>query len=613
MNERWSNPKEIKNYLCKLSDTTPCNNSSLNTAGCGTPLYYDGSLYCDNSERHHLFLGSSGIGKTSCATVSTVISILKSKESLIVVDPKGELYQKTACYIGEEYNKKVINFRDIYASDGFNILQLPYELYCSEDAKDKQLASEIIEDLAHSLYPISSEKDSFWALSARSLFIASVYCVFECANQCEINLLSVFNLIAKGDNKFGFGATYLDELARFLPAESPALIQLKSYITTAQETKAGIRSVFMEGISNFLRSKELIKMLSNDDLNIGSIDGSDPMAVFIILPDETPVYDSICGVLLGQLTSHLIRSAHLKHNGCLPLRVHIILEELASIGNSLPNLPHLMSAARSRNVKMYLVLQSLSQLDKVFGHSNATTILANVGTTVAFSTNDWETLVELSRKCGERDIDFGNRISREPLITPTRLGAMEIGQALILIRGRIKYITKLPFYSKVFNLSDWHEPNIFQNKRVNLVASFDVEKFVKEKKKEILMKQSLQDVSANEIKIPINSNQNDFLNKSLSEMLFDTKDSNTSDNTTIYDFCITGIGTQAQRVADILSQYSDKDADFFINNAFNHLPFSLIVEGKCKAMVVKKNLLFAGASVIVKEKKNKQGGKDNDY
>src|SRR5699024_7471806 len=135
--------------------------------------------------------------------------------------------------------------------------------------------------------------------------------------------------------------------------------------------------------------------------------------------------------LVSQLMNHYVRIAEQKYAGKLPIRVNVLLEELGNIGRAITNLPHLMSAGRSRNIRVEFVLQSISQLVDIYGESNATTIMSNCDVRIAFRVNHWDTLTELSRICGEREINCEGHVSREPLITQSQLAAMETGQALV--------------------------------------------------------------------------------------------------------------------------------------------------------------------------------------
>ena len=229
----------------------------------------------------------------------------------------------------------------------------------------------------------------------------------------------------------------------------------------------------------FARSEGLIQMLGTDDLHINQLDGMKSTGIFVILPDERPIFDRLAGILCSQIMSHYIRLAQDKYGGKLPLRLNICLEELGNIGGAISALPHLMSAGRSRNVRVQCVLQSLSQLIDIYGPSNATTILSNADVMVAFRTNHWDTLTELSRKCGERDVDNGTHTSREPLITQSQLSAMETGQALVMISGRTKFITWLPDYRDMFDFSNWMPPKKRLPKKNSPVTTFDISECTK--------------------------------------------------------------------------------------------------------------------------------------
>ena len=86
----------------------------------------------------------------------------------------------------------------------------------------------------------------------------------ECAQPEEINIASVQNLIMQGDRHYsGHGSTvfgrdtYLEHLMHHLPEDSIVSSELYSYISTASDTRGGIRSTMLEGLSRFLRSNVL--------------------------------------------------------------------------------------------------------------------------------------------------------------------------------------------------------------------------------------------------------------------------------------------------------------------------------------------------------------------
>ena len=469
-NDRWSTDSEIKSTLrCFTKDKR----------AAGAVLYrHNGSLYVYDKEGHMVTIGVSGSGKSRRCIMAMIRAFIESGESFLVIDPKGEIYYETAGAMDDRYVTHVLDFRHIYNSEHWNPLKCPYKLFTSGDMAKKQVALEMIDELAHSLYPVSDKGDPFWPESARSVFVAVVLALFEHAPADQVTMASVYQTIAKGEERLGTG-TVLKEFVSNLPTNSVTAMLLQSYVSTANDTRAGIRSTFLEGISMFARSEGLIQMLGTDDIHINNLDGIKSTGIFVILPDERPIFDRLAGIFCSQIMSHYIRLAQDKYGGKLPLRFNVCLEELGNIGGAIGTLPHLMSAGRSRNVRVQCVLQSLSQLTDIYGSSNATTILSNADVMVAFRTNHWDTLTELSRKCGERDVDNGNHTSREPLITQSQLSAMETGQALVMISGRTKFITWLPDYRDMFDFSNWKPPKKRLKPRNNTVSTFDISEYTK--------------------------------------------------------------------------------------------------------------------------------------
>ena len=176
------------------------------------------------------------------------------------------------------------------------------------------------------------------------------YGLFETAGKETINLDSVAVMMEQSEIRFGGPSnTILKEFYEQLPLDSLAKRNLATYVTAPNETRASIHSVAASGLEVFSRSKGLMEMLSDDTLNIMDIDVNRPFILTVITPDETDVYDALSGLLVSQVSQHLIRVAQEK-GGRLPIRVNIILEELGSVGKSIPSLPNLMVASRSRNL-----------------------------------------------------------------------------------------------------------------------------------------------------------------------------------------------------------------------------------------------------------------------
>ncbi len=83
------------------------------------------------------------------------------------------------------------------------------------------------------------------------------------------------------------------------------------------------------------------------------------------------------------------------------LPVNIFLDEFANIG-VIPHFETTISLARGRGVRLWLGIQSLSQLEAKYGKPSAGTILTNCSTKMALSGLDVETAQYFSRSLGEK-------------------------------------------------------------------------------------------------------------------------------------------------------------------------------------------------------------------
>lgn len=469
--ERWSTPEEITRILADSADN----------CGSGPVLHVrSGRRYIDDSENHIAVIGKTGKGKSQCGSLPFIRETLSKGESGIFVDPKGECYRQTACYVPKDCQMFCVDFRNPFVSRTcWNPLYYPYTMYTSEDPADQDIASLMISELAAGIFPEEVHADPFWAQSARGYIKGLVYYLMDAAENCQIHLNSLARMSEQSEERMN-GTPLYKTLYERMSSGTMAKRAFSTYATAPNDTRASIHSVADNGLEVFARSKGLMSMLSVDTL-FTELDLDRPFAIYIILPDETDIYHGLAGVLVSQLTRHLIRHAQ-DNGGALFRRVNIILEELGSIGKSIPDLPSLMTAGRSRNLRMMLILQDASQLEDIYGKTKSEAINSCVGITVGFSTNSWQTLTEWSERCGERTCGWKEN-TREPLITPVQLAAMPVGTALILLDGRYKFISHLPLYNEMYDNTGWKAPDTPKRRTKTDMPVFDLKECLEEQKR----------------------------------------------------------------------------------------------------------------------------------
>lgn len=476
--ERFNTPSEIMRNFPKVND------EMKNASPC--IFYQNGTSYYDNSEGHCAIIGRTGMGKsnTLAGSMGLVSNILKAKESFLIIDPKKEnLYRFKDEAIKNGYKLIVIDFDNpSHSYSAWNPLTAIRKLYHSPKAEDNDFAATMLSELARSIYPSSLNEDQYWTNAAAEFFTGCVYILFEFAKTEEINLGSVARIMEASIEQVG-AKIHLKKLYDLLDEKSMAKRYIATFVNAPNDTRSSIFAVAKTGIASFTQSLGLMQMLSNDTIDIATLDMDKPFAIFINKPDENSTYDSLCGFLVTQLTQHFIKLARDKYSGKLPHKLHIVLEELGSLGKSITALPNLMVASRSRNIRICLVLQSYSQLDDIYGKSKAETIYSSIGVTIGFSTNNWETLNEWANRCGtKKSSNTGSGIT-EPLITPSQISSMPIATALVMIGGKWKFICKFPFVEKSIGNSDFDLPKAWDSE----FSSFDLKTFIEayhKKKKE---------------------------------------------------------------------------------------------------------------------------------
>lgn len=545
-NDRWATENEIIRAL----------NISREEKSGGPILYHDGKrAYEYKGEGHTIYLGVSGSGKSWHGTIPLIRSLIDNGESFVVVDPKGEIYRHTSFNARKSHDIHLIDFRNVMASEKWNPLAMIYDYYNSGDYALKQLAQELTEELAYTIFPDRNERDPFWEQSARRVFSGFAFALLEHGIREEVNIPSINNMMSEAIYTSSKNIhSYIKDFVELL-GNTTAAMMLKPLAglsnVTSLETFESVRSTFLNGISQFIANDGLMHMISTDELNIKELSGDSRTAIYIVLPDESPIYDSIAGILCSQLMNHYVRIAHDKYNGRLPIRMNICLEELGNIGKAVENLPHLMSAGRSRNIRCQLVLQSLSQLVTIYDTSRASTIIANADVWIAYRTNEQNTLKELSLKCGERIVKNERGESKESLITTSQLASLKTGQALVIISGRTRYVANVPSYSDIYEytLSDTEYKKEREESKIPL---FTMLRFIKISE----MLKTIKNYEEREMEMNHRMNPHDFIDITTAEMEENAR--RKSDRVNLYttkhwDVCKEFEDQKLFRLANILS------------------------------------------------------------
>ncbi len=475
---RWSKDREIKND----KGIEVVNPLDQETKFAGIPLINDGrKLWVDNGEYHNLVIGATGSGKSQTIVEPMVELLIKKGESMIITDPKGELYKAASVYLKERgYKVVVLNFREPQKGNAWNPMTLPHQYYM---AGNKDKATELLDDVAlNILYDPNNKGEPFWEKSAADYFSGLALGLFEDAKESEINLNSINYMSTVGEEKFAAG-TYIKEYFTMKGEASSAYVFASNTINAPSDTKGGILSVFRQKIRLFASRENLSEMLAYSDFDMRNI-GKEKTAVFIVIHDEKTTYHGLATIFIKQCYETLIDVAQ-QNGGKLPYRTNFILDEFANMP-PLKDVTTMVTAARSRDIRFTFIIQNFAQLKSVYGNEDAETIKGNCGNLVYLISTELAALEEISKMCGEVKSDDKDKTASTPLVTVTDLQKLKLFEAII-IRWRLSpFKTK---YTPNFQM-DWGHPKaegVFPTREVKPIELFDVKTFVKEKKRQNMM------------------------------------------------------------------------------------------------------------------------------
>ena len=591
--ERFTTEEEIRRNFRRVG--------SLPKAGGPVIFSEGGNSYFDDGESHTMIVGRTGTGKSSCVSKAYVINCLNAGEDVIVFDPKGELFESTVCAAGK-HDVHCLDYRTPRKSaDCYNPLLAPYQNYKSDDPELNDMAEIQIDSMARNcIYPVIPATDPFWPSASADYFMGLVYALFELGSAEEINMASIFSMMSMSEIAIG-GQTLIRRLYESLPDSSPARRCLATYIFAPNETRGSIHSVAANGLAGFCRSKGLSEMLSNDTINVNTVHlGDKPKAIYIIVPDESSSYSVIVATFISQIMQTYIYQAHEYYGGRLPNRLNLIFEEFATIGKCLPDMDNLAVAARSRNIRIMMVLQNgAAQLEELYGKSKTATIMSSIGITFTFSSNSWAALDEVSHFCGDKRMVTNNGFSSEPLISPVKIAAMPIGTALVTVNNRYKYVASLPFYNEIFNVpvcyKKWQRDSDVQRE----FAVFDMKKYVDEATRRLIASIASDDDFKSLFGSPLNARESllENIDRRIAE-LEDMECEEENDNHE-YEVVLDFITFSDSRLSEKLAEITGKNAEEFdLHIEVKPYLFKFGTKAEAEEMVIKLMDIGAIARVV---------------
>jgi len=191
----------------------------------------------------------------------------------------------------------------------------------------------------------------------------------------------------------------------------------------------------------------LIQMLSHNTVKLDAI-GEQKTAFYLIMPDEKTSYHKLITIFIKQSYEYIIYNAQHNGNNMLPIRLNYILDEFTSLP-AIGDFPTMITAARSRNIRFNLIVQSKHQLLQRY-QEETETILSNCSNWIFLTSREISLLREISELCGTRK-------DQRPLVSVPFLQHLnkDEGEALVL-SGRMN-----PYQAHLADI-DFYDQGVYQ-------------------------------------------------------------------------------------------------------------------------------------------------------
>ncbi|TAA74139.1 MAG: Type IV secretory pathway, VirD4 component, TraG/TraD family ATPase [Candidatus Electronema aureum] len=448
-------PKEIKSFL------SPAHKG----------LLIDGAknrLSVAESFQNVCFVARVGAGKTTKYIIPNVLDKGRQNVSMVVNDPKGEVYSLTAGYLqANGYKIIVYNPHNLLNSNLFNPLL---------EAKNHIELEQIAETLIWIGNP--GDKDPFWNNGASRIISVLLKCLSFSKNKQNFNLPNLYYLL----QNFGEMGEGLDKwISRncwdpTCPNDRYVLNEWKGVLTGNQETVQSFVGVCLTSLKA-LSNRDLQGFFSDSDYKLTNLRKQKTAIFFITPPEHQQYYSFVTSLFFRAVFNECMRDQHLRGKS---LPVYILYDEF---GNSyITDFVSVANTIRGYGVSLSIVLQSISQLAMKYGQNTSEAIQGALNTNICLSSSDPVTskfFSELSGRVRERqvrDIEKNIEDYREyNLLNTDDVRTMGQDEALIISKNRYPVRLKVvPYYNnRIFKKASLFPKPNFSNDERKINVSFE--------------------------------------------------------------------------------------------------------------------------------------------
>lgn len=189
-------------------------------------------------------------------------------------------------------------------------------------------------------------------------------------------------------------------------------------MAAADRTTASVMGILTEKLAPLAFHGTETMFTRTDRIRIADI-GRRKTAVFVNVSDTDRSLDRMVSLFYTQVLQELCNQADRAPDGRLEMPVRLILDDFAT-NVSIPDFDKIISVIRSREISVSIILQSISQLEDIYGLQKAMTII-----------NNCDSLLYL----GGLDVQTASYIAVKADKAASTILNMPLDQAQLFVRG----------------------------------------------------------------------------------------------------------------------------------------------------------------------------------
>ncbi len=377
---------------------------------------------------HVCVMGASGSMKSRTYVRNNIFQCIRRGESLVITDPKGEMYEDMAVMLKSEgYDVKVFNLKDQIFSDSWACL----EEVGTDEIAAQTFCSIIIQNTS------DGKGDHFWDNGEMNLLKALV--LYVCVENRKlgepVTMAEVYRLLTTTS------AEDLDLMFKSLDKSHPAYAPYAIYSQATENTRAS----FCIGLGTRLQvfQSQLIKEITSYPEIDLTKPGRTKCAYFCAMSDQDSTFKFLSSLFFSFLFMDLVKYAdnYGKVPGKLDTPVNFILDEFSNIGQ-IPDIEKKISTVRSRGIAISIIIQNLPQLKNRYPNDVWQEIIGNCDVQLFLGCTDETTSLYISNRSGVATIDIASeKIQRSRVsvvqIVPEVSETQSVGKRNVLTQDEV--------------------------------------------------------------------------------------------------------------------------------------------------------------------------------